>query len=90
MGWFLDVLAEYIFRITARGIYLLRSYNWIVIKATVLGVDCPDASFGCTVATINYEYTASGVRFAGCYRKPFLVHASGVAYSEQFVKRSGL
>ncbi len=41
---------------------------------------------GCTVANIDYEYMVDGVGYVGWYEKPFLVHASGVAYAESLVK----
>jgi hypothetical protein len=32
------------------------------------------------------EYMVDGAKYAGCYEKPFLVRASGVAYAESFAK----
>jgi len=52
-GWFLDILIEYLFRAALRGIRLLRSSNWPVVKAKVLSSACPTAAFGCTVANVD-------------------------------------
>jgi hypothetical protein len=85
-GWFADILVEYLFRVLVRGIQLLRSHSWPITKGTILGAACPEASYGCPVANIDYEYIIDGVKYADCYKKPFLVHASGVAYADLFVK----
>lgn len=86
MGWFLDILFEYLFRVAVREIKLLRSHNWPITKGTVLSVTCPAPSFGCSVATVEYEYTVDGVKHRASYEKPFLVHGSGVAYADLSVK----
>ena len=85
-GLFLDILVEYLFRVSVRTIKLLRSHSWPTQKATVLGASCPQHSYGCTVAEVDYEYVVDGVNYANSYAKPFLSHGSGVDYAESFVK----
>ena len=89
-GWFLDVLVEYLLRISARAVKLMRSLKWPVIDGTILSADCQDVSYGCPVASIYYEYIYDGMSYADCYKKPFLVHASGVAYAELFLKGTNI
>jgi hypothetical protein len=85
-GWFLDILIEYLFRVSVRAIKLLRSHSWPITKGTVLSASCPRASYGCTVVNVDYEYVVDGVKYADSCEKPFLVYASGEAYAELFVK----
>jgi hypothetical protein len=65
VGWFLDVLVEYFFRIVVRGVRLLRSKGWPVLNVRVLSADCPDAAFGCPVTTVYYEYSLNGQKYGG-------------------------
>jgi hypothetical protein len=83
MGWFQDIFVEYLFRAVVRMIELLRSRSWPVAMGTVLSVDCPRAFYGCTVATVYYEYIVDG-------EKPFIWHDSGTEYADQFVKGADL
>jgi hypothetical protein len=78
---FLAFLVEYLFRVSVRAINLLRSHRWPLITGTVFSTACPNVSYGCTVANVDYEYMVDGAKYAGCYEKPFVVHASGVAYA---------
>ena len=85
-GWFLDIFAEYILRIFFRATTLVRSRRWPVVSATVLSADCPNSAFGCTVATVYYEYTIDGERYGNWFEKPFISQESGTIYAAQFVK----
>jgi hypothetical protein len=85
-GWFLEILVEYVFRVSVRTIKLLRSHSWPTQNAMVLSASCPQHSYGCTVAEVDYEYVVVGVKYADSYAKPFLWHGSGVEYAESFVK----
>jgi len=86
LGWFLDVIAEYLFRILLRGISLLRSGSWPTVEAAKLSADCQRASYGCTVAEIRYQYTFEQRKYEGVYRKPFLSLTSGQIYVEDLAK----
>jgi hypothetical protein len=85
-GWFLDIFIEYIFRMLVRATKLLRSRNWPIVKATVLSAECPHASYGCTVATVYYEYAINSEKYGTAYEKPFISRDSGADYAAQFVK----
>jgi len=85
-GWFFDIIIEYLFRVTLRGVRLLRSRNWPATQAKVMSAACPQALYGCTVANIDYEYTVDGVSYAESFEKPFFTLDSGVVYAQQFVK----
>lgn len=85
-GWFLDIFVEYLFRVSLRAAKLLRSRTWPFAKGTVLSADCPRASYGCTVATVYYEYIVEGKKYSATYEKPFIWHDSGAEYAGQFAK----
>jgi hypothetical protein len=85
-GLFLDIFIEYVFRILLRGIRLFRSRHWPVVNASVLSAGCPQSGLGCTVANVDYEYDANGVKYAESFEKPFIASTSGMAYAQQFVK----
>ena len=64
----------------------MRSRNWPVITATISSADCPRAGYGCTVATVYYEYIVRGEKYGGTFEKPFISYESGAVYAAQFVK----
>jgi hypothetical protein len=72
MGWFVDIFIEYIVRVSFRAANIVRSRNWPVIKATILSTDCPHAGYGCTVATVYYEYIVHGEKCEDTFEKPFI------------------
>lgn len=85
-GLVLNVFVEYFFRVLGRAISLLRSHGWPLQKGTALSARCQQASFGCTLADVDYEYVVDGVKYGDSYAKPFLWQESGVDYAESFVK----
>jgi hypothetical protein len=85
-AWFLDIFIEYIFRVSFRAANLMRSRNWPVITATISSADCPHAGYGCTVATVYYEYIVRGEKYGDTFKKPFISYESGAVYAAQFVK----
>jgi hypothetical protein len=85
-GWFVDIFVEYLFRVIVRAIRLLRSRDWPVAMGTVLSAECPRSSYGCTVASVYYEYPVAGEKYGAAYEKPFISPSSGEEYASQFVK----
>jgi hypothetical protein len=85
-GWFLDIFIEYLFRVIVRAMRLLRSRNWPAAVGIVLRAECPRSSYGCTVASVYYEYPIAGKSIGAAYEKPFISHDSGMEYAAQFVK----
>jgi hypothetical protein len=85
-GWFVDIFVEYIVRVAFRAANLIRSRKWPIVKGTVLSAECPSALYGCTVATVYYEYLVDGEKYGGWYEKPFISHESGAEYANHFVK----
>jgi hypothetical protein len=85
-GLFLDIFVEYFFRVLGRGISLVRSHRWRVIKGTVLSASCEHGGLGCTVAEVDYEYVVDGAKYGSTYSKPFLSQGSGEYYAQSFVK----
>jgi hypothetical protein len=85
-GWFADIFVEYLFRVFVRAVRLLRSRGWPVVVGSVLSADCPRSSYGCTVASVYYEYPVADEKCGAAYEKPFISHDSGVEFAAQFVK----
>ena len=85
-GWFADVYIEYLFRVLFRAIRLLRSRDWPSVRATVLSAECPRADFGCTVATVYYEYMMDGRKYGAGFEKAFIVQESGERFAGAIVK----
>ena len=85
-GLFIDIFIEYIFRIFFQGMHLLRSRTWPIATATVLSADCPDAAYGCQVATVYYEYVVNGEKYGDWFGKPFISKNSGEEYAAPIVK----
>ena len=85
-GLVADIFVECIFRISFHAANLLRSRRWPIVKATELTADCPNASYGCTVATVYYEYVVNGEKYGDAFGKRFILHESGENYAAQFVK----
>ena len=85
-GLFLDIFVEYLFRVFVRMFEPLRSRSWPVAMGTVLSSDCPHAFYGCTVATVYYEYIVEGEKYGAACEKPFIWHDSGTEYADRFVK----
>jgi uncharacterized protein DUF3592 len=69
----LDILIEFSVRICIRGVRLLRSRNWPVIKATVVSAERKNAS----LAEIHYRYSLNGKSYADVYKIPFFVVDAG-------------
>lgn len=86
VGWYLDIFVEYIVRVFLHVVNLVRSRRWPIVKATVLSADCPRAGYGCTVATVYYEYVVNGEKYGNAFGKPFISHDSGQDYAARFVK----
>lgn len=62
-GWFVDIFVEFVARVLIRGVQLLRSHSWPVAPATVLSTECHPATYGCTVATVYYEYVVGDEKY---------------------------
>lgn len=90
MGVFLDIFVEYLFRAAVRAIRVLRSRAWPFVQATVLSAECPRAGYGCTVATVYYEYIVEGQKYGAAFKKPFIVRGSGERFAGEFVKGADL
>ena len=82
-GWFLDVYVEWLIRMVVNDIRMFRSRSWTVVNGVVFDAVCPQASGGCHVADIYYDYTFSGESLSGIHEEPFVIHSSG----EDYVRR---
>jgi hypothetical protein len=83
MGFYLDVFVEFLIRVLARGVRLLRSKNWLFVLGSVASTEIYPSGPGCAKVTVKYEYGLDGKRFVGAYEKPFLWTAPTKAYAEQ-------
>src|SRR5271156_5234495 len=86
VGWFVDIYGEVFFRVGVRAVRLARSSDWVVVQGAVLSAECPHAGYGCTVATVYYEYIVGGQKYGAAFEKAFLVHDSGARFAGGFVK----
>lgn len=86
MGFVADIYIEYLVRVFIRAIRLVRSRDWPVIQATILSAECPRAGYGCTVATVYYEYIVEGQKYGADFEEPFIVGESGERFAGSFVK----
>jgi hypothetical protein len=86
----MEAYVEYIIRVVVRAANLIRSRRWPIVKATVLSADCLEPGWGCTVATLYYEYVVNGDKYGDTFEKPFVVHESGAEYAALFAKGIGL
>ena len=89
-GWFVDIYVEYLFRVTVRAVRLVRSRDWPVMRATALSAECPHAGYGCTVATVYYEYIVGRQKHGAAFEKAFVVYDSGARFAGGFMKGSEL
>ena len=85
-GWFVDIYVEYFFRAVVRAVRLVRSRDWAVVRGTVLSAECPHAGYGCTVATVYYEYIVGGKKYGAGFEKAFVEYDSGAQFAGGFVK----
>ena len=86
----MDTYVEYLIRVTVRGANLIRSRRWPIVRATVVSADCPEPGWGCTVATLYYEYVVNGDKYGGTFEKAFIEHESGAECSALFAKGIGI
>lgn len=86
LGWYADIFIEYIFRVFFHVINLLRSRGWQTVTAIALSAECPPAGYGCTVATVYYEYVVDGEKYGDWFGKPFIFSPSGKDYAAKFAK----
>jgi hypothetical protein len=90
LGWFLDIIAEYVFRVILRSANLIRTYRWPDQNAKVLIAECPDYVLGCALVKINYEYSVEGKKYDGSYNKPFMVRDYAKIYATELCKRGNI
>ena len=83
VGLFLDIIVEYLIRVTGRAIKRYRSRGWPTVRATVSSSECPKRS-GCNLAEVIYLYCVNGERYSGTNKKPFLSHDSAEEYIRHF------
>jgi hypothetical protein len=65
---------------------MFQGRDWPVVFEKVMSAVCPRAGYGCTVATVYYEYRVGGENYAAAFERPFLWHDSGVEHAAKFTK----
>ena len=83
-GWFVDIFAEYLFRVVTRFIKTRGRGSWPTAKATVTSSGCPGTAYGCPVGEVYYTYRVDGELYTGSHEKPFILHNSGENYARHF------
>ena len=69
----LDVLIAFLVRVFIRGVKLLQSRNWPIVKAKVVSAKRNDGS----LAEIHYRYSVHGKNYTDVYKVPFCVVDAG-------------
>lgn len=82
-GFFLDIIVEYLIRVTGRAIKRRRSREWPTVRATVTSSECPKNS-GCNLAEIVYLYRFNDERYSGTNKKPFWFASNAEIYIRDF------
>jgi hypothetical protein len=88
MGFYLDVLVEFVIRAITRGVRLLRSRHWPFVLGSATSAEIYPSGVGCAKATVKYEYNFDGENFVGAYKKPFLWTASAKKYADEHTEHS--
>lgn len=72
-GWFLDVLAVYLFKVVVFWFRSRGSVSWPSVTATVTAAYYnPSGGLGCDTAEIAYSYRLGDESYTGMYERPFL------------------
>jgi hypothetical protein len=82
----MDAYVAYFVRLVVRAANLIRGRRWPIVKATVVNAACPEPDWGCSVATLCYEYAVDGKKYVDTFEKPFIEHESGAEYVALFEK----
>jgi hypothetical protein len=69
-GFFLDIIVEYLIRVTGRAIKRRRSRGWPTTKATLVSATYNKSS-SCNLTEVVYTYRFNGERYSGMNKKPF-------------------
>ena len=83
-GFVIDIVVEWIFRVTVRFFRELGTGDWSICQAKVTGAHYRKAGFGCDKAEVNYTYRIDGKTFAGTNVKPFVSSRSAEKYAAEF------
>jgi len=85
MPLILDVLIEFLIRVTINIVRRARSRSWPVVMATVTG-SCMDKgqTGGSQIAVVTYRYAVGTDTFTGTFKEPFLVGGFGEDYVRRF------
>jgi hypothetical protein len=82
-GFFLDILVEYLIRVTGRAIKRRRSRDWPTTKAIVVSAT-HDKTSSCDLVQLVYAYDFNGERYPGRNKKPFLFSSNAEIYVGDF------
>jgi hypothetical protein len=78
-GFFLNIIVEYLIRVTGRAIKRRRSRDWPTAKATVAG-SRHDKTSSCNLTEVVYTYRFNGEPYSGMDKKPFWFSSNAEIY----------
>ena len=82
-GFFLDIIVEYLIRVTGRAIKRRRSRGWPTTKATVVS-STYDKTSSCNLTEVVYTYRSNGEPYSGMDKKPFWFSSNAEIYIGDF------
>jgi hypothetical protein len=82
-GFVLDIIVEYLIRVTGRAIKKGLSRDWPTTKATVVSATY-DKTSSCDLVQVVYAYRFNGERYPGRNKKPFLFSGNAEIYVRDF------
>lgn len=88
LGWYLDEIIVFLYRVLVRRIREKRSRGWPSAHGKVVTSESQDVFY--PVAEVIYTYTADGKRYSGAHRRGFLFRNSAKEYADRFVPESEL
>jgi hypothetical protein len=80
-GWFLDIAAEYLYRVVVSRFKIRQVRRWPVATGEIMDSDCPPVGYGCPVAEVHYKYVVDGETYTATHEKGFLFRSSGEHYT---------
>lgn len=80
-GWFLDIVAEYLYRLVVSFFKIRHARRWPLATAEITDSNCPPVGYGCPVAEVYYKYVVEGETYTATHEKGFLFRSSGEHYT---------
>jgi hypothetical protein len=74
-GWFVDIFIEWLVRMIAKIVRRIVSQSWQIVDATVTAAVYNNASYGCDITDLHFDYSFDGQEYSGLHEEPFIMGA---------------